>query len=51
LLNHGKIKALSDEAYEKIFLDRWSHVVKKDKKSTRDLFSYDNFILQVHRGI
>jgi hypothetical protein len=22
--------------------------VKKDKKSTRDLFSCDNFILQVH---
>jgi hypothetical protein len=30
---------LSNEEYEKAFLNRWSHVVKKDKKSTRDLFS------------
>jgi hypothetical protein len=47
-LNYDKMKALSDEEYEKVFLDKWSHVVKKDKKSTRDLFSCDNFILQVH---
>ena len=42
------MKELSDEEFEKVFLDRWSHVVKKDKKSTRDLFSYDKFISQVH---
>jgi hypothetical protein len=42
------MKALSNNEYEKLFLDRWSHVVKKDKKSTRDLFSCDNFILHVH---
>jgi hypothetical protein len=40
--------ALFDEEYEKVFLDRWSQVVKKDKKSTRDLFLCDNFILWIH---
>ena len=44
------MKALSDKNYEKTILDKWSHVVKKDK-SNKDLFSYDKFILQVHRSI
>jgi hypothetical protein len=37
------MKILSDEEYEKVFLDRWSHVGKKDKESTKGLFSCENF--------
>jgi hypothetical protein len=40
--------ALSNQEYKKIFLDKWYHIVTKDKKSTQDLFSCVNFILQVH---
>jgi hypothetical protein len=32
----------------KNILDRWSHVGKKDKESTKGLFSCGNSILQVH---
>jgi hypothetical protein len=39
---------LSDEEYEKLYLDRWSHAKKKDKESTRVYFHVDNSILQVH---
>jgi hypothetical protein len=42
------MEELTNEAYEHVFLSRWSHVKKKDKKSTRDLFSFDNFRLQIH---
>ena len=42
-----KIFKSSYEEYERVFLDRSSHVVKNDKKSTRGLFSYDNFLLHV----
>ena len=38
---------LPDEEYEKVFIDRWSHG-KKDKESTRGLFSFRNFLLHVH---
>jgi hypothetical protein len=48
LLNYDKVKALPDEEYEKVFLDRWSHVGKKDKESIEGLFSCTNFLLQVH---
>jgi hypothetical protein len=48
LLDLDKMNALSDKEFEKVFLDTWSHVVKKDKKNTNDLFSCDNLILQVH---
>jgi hypothetical protein len=41
-------KALTNKKYEKYFLDGWSHVVKKDKKRNKDLFSRDVFILHVH---
>jgi hypothetical protein len=34
---------------EGVTLVRWSHGMKKDTKSTRDLFSFDNFLLHVHR--
>jgi hypothetical protein len=43
-----KMMALSNEAYEKLFLDKWSHAKKKDKESTKGLFSCGNSILQVH---
>jgi hypothetical protein len=42
------METLSDDEYENIFLYRWSHVGKKDKKRTRKLFSHDKFIFQVH---
>ena len=37
-----------DEEFEKLFLDRWSHVEKHDTKRTNGLFSCGNSILQVH---
>jgi hypothetical protein len=40
--------ALSDEAYEKLLLDKWSHAKCKDKERIQGLFSCTNFILQVH---
>jgi hypothetical protein len=42
------MKVLSEEAYEQVFLDKWYHVGKKDKMSTKGLFSYKRFLLQVH---
>jgi len=42
------MKGISNEAMEKLILDRWSHFGKKYKESTKGLFSYDNSILQVH---
>ena len=42
------ILKLLDEAFEKVFLDRWSHVVKNDKEINKGLFSCDNFLLHVH---
>jgi hypothetical protein len=41
------MEELTNEAYEHVFLSRWSHVEKKDKKR----FLYDKFILKVHRCI
>jgi len=49
LVNYDKIKALADKEYKNMFLDRWSHVDKKNKESTKGLLSFANFILQVHR--
>jgi hypothetical protein len=40
--------ALFDEAFEKLFLDKWSHAKSKNKEGTKDLFSCDNSILLVH---
>jgi hypothetical protein len=34
-----EIFKLSDEEYERIYLDRWSHAGKNDKESTKGLFS------------
>jgi hypothetical protein len=38
LFNYDNMMALLDKSYENMFLDKWSHFVKTDKKSTRDLF-------------
>jgi hypothetical protein len=46
-LDSTKMMALSDVAFEKIFLDKWPQTKSKDKESTRGLFSCDNSILQV----
>jgi hypothetical protein len=46
LLTHDKMKALPDKEYENVFLDRWSHVGKRDKESTKCLFSCTHFLLQ-----
>jgi hypothetical protein len=40
--------ALSDEAFEKLILDRWSHVGKTHIEHTKGLFSCGKSILQVH---
>jgi hypothetical protein len=37
--------ALFDEDFEKVLLDRWSHVGKNDTKKTKGLFSCGNSIL------
>jgi hypothetical protein len=47
-LNYEKIKALSYEEYEKLYIDRWFDANKKDNNIHSGLFSCDNFILQVH---
>jgi hypothetical protein len=39
---------LSDEAYVKLILDKWSHTKCKDEESNKGLFSCGNSILQVH---
>jgi hypothetical protein len=43
-----RLMTLSNEAYEKLNLDKWSHAKCKDKESTKGLFSCGNSILQVH---
>lgn len=48
MLNNDKMKVSSNEGYEIIFLEKWPYVVKKDKKSTRDLFPFKDFILSIH---
>jgi hypothetical protein len=50
-LDRAKMMALSVEAFEKIFLDRWSCVGKTYTEHTEGLFSSDNSILHVHRYI
>jgi hypothetical protein len=47
-LNYNKMMALSDEEFEKLFLDKWSHAKKNDKERNKGLFSCGNSILQVH---
>jgi len=42
------MKALSDEDIEKVFLDKWSHIVKKDQNSSKGLFSYEYSLLKIH---
>jgi hypothetical protein len=37
--------ALSNEAYEKLVIDQWSHTKYKDKENTNGLFSFGNSIL------
>jgi hypothetical protein len=43
-LDYGKMRALSDEEFDQVFLDKWSRAKSKEKKKC--LFSCDNFILQ-----
>jgi hypothetical protein len=40
--------ALSNEEFEKVFLDKWYHMKCKDKDITNGLFSCKKSILQVH---
>jgi hypothetical protein len=40
--------SLSEEALEKLLLDKWSHTKSKDKDITKSLFSCGKSILQVH---
>jgi hypothetical protein len=47
-LDFAKMMALSNEAYEKLLLDKWSHAKSKDKEITKGLFSCGNSILHVH---
>jgi hypothetical protein len=47
-LDYDKMMALSDEEFEKVFLDKWSHMKCKDKDITKSLFSCGKSILQVH---
>jgi hypothetical protein len=45
-LNYDKMElSLSNEAYEHVFLYGQSHAMKKDKESTKGLFSSDNSLL------
>jgi hypothetical protein len=39
---------LSNEGFEKILLEKWSHGENKDKEITKSLFSCEKTILQVH---
>ena len=43
--NHDKMKTLSNEEFEQVFLDKWSHAKKKDIENHKDLFSCDYFLL------
>ena len=47
-LKYSQIMTLSDEEFEKLFLDRWSHTKCKDEESTKGLFLCGKYILQVH---
>jgi hypothetical protein len=38
IIDIDKVMALSNEAYEKILLDKWSHAKSKDKESTKGFF-------------
>ena len=40
--------SLSEEALEKLLLDKWSHTKSKDKFITKSLFSCGKYVLQVH---
>jgi len=42
------MEELSSDEHENVFLDMWFHAKKKDKESIKDLFSFANFLLQVH---
>jgi len=39
---------LTNKQYEQVFLDKWSHVVKKDNEIYMGFFSCGNFIIHVH---
>jgi hypothetical protein len=46
--HHSEWMSLSEEALEKLLLDKWSHTKSKDKDITKSLFSCGKSILQVH---
>jgi hypothetical protein len=46
--DYKEMMRLSNEEFEEIFLDKWSHGENKDKERTKNLFPCEKFILQVH---
>ena len=50
-LNHDKLKTLSDDEFEQVFLENWSHSKKKYIEIHKVLFACGNILLQVHRCI
>jgi hypothetical protein len=47
-LDYKEMMTLSNEEFEKILLDKWSHGENKDIERTKSFFSCDKSILQVH---
>jgi hypothetical protein len=47
-LDYKEMMTLSNGEFEKISLDKWSHGKNKDTERTKNLFSCDKSILQVH---
>ena len=47
-LDYDKMKKISNEEYEKVFLDGCFEVVKRDNKIHKSLFSCTKFQLQVY---
>ena len=47
-LDHKQLTKLSDEEFEKLLLDRWSHARKQDKEKHVGLFPTGISLLQVH---
>ena len=45
------MKELSDEEFEKYFLDKLSHNVKKNQDSSKGLFSYEHSLLKIQECI
>jgi hypothetical protein len=50
-LKYSQIMELSDEEFEKLFLDRWSHTNCRDEERTKGLFLGGKYILKFHGRI